>query len=321
MAALKHASITVCGNGSSFVPAATSSRSARGFWASYLATDQLTVSPDADRDRLLVHRRQGIERLVAAVERQRRAAFPPAGIVVVRRDLVEAELLVVVRTDPLGRIDRALLERRIDVAAGDLLRHHAELRHDLAGEAADAQLQALQVVDRLDLLAEPAAHLGAGMAHQEGGHLVFLVELAHQLEPAAEIDPRIVLAGVEAERQRGVEGEGRILADIVVGRGVAALDRLVLDGVDDLQAGDDLAGGEDADLELVVGEGRDALGEELAGAVDRVERLGKLDAMRHFTSGIDWATAGAARAPAAATVAPPTPAVRMNLRRCIVVSP
>jgi hypothetical protein len=75
---------------------------------------------------------------------QRRAAFPEAGIVVVLGDLVEAELLVVIGPDPFGRVDRALLQRRIDVAAGDLLRHHAELLHDLAGEAADAHLQALR---------------------------------------------------------------------------------------------------------------------------------------------------------------------------------
>jgi hypothetical protein len=32
---------------------------------------------------------------------------------------------------------------------------------------------------------------------------------------------------------------------------------------------------------------------------------------------MDWAIAGAASVPAAAIVAPPTPAVRRNLRRCI----
>ena len=169
----------------------------------------------------------------------------------------------------------------------------------------------------LDLLAPPAAHLGTGVAHQEGGHVVFLVELAHQLEPAAVVDPGIVLARVEAERHRGVEGEGRVLADVVVGRGVAALDRLVLHGIDDLQAGHDLAGGEDADLELVVGEGRDALGEVLARAIDRVERLGEARGQAPLHSGMDWAMAGAASVPAAATAAPPTPAVRRNLRRCI----
>ncbi len=56
-----------------------------------------------------------------------RAAFPPARIVVVLRDLVQAELQVVIGADELGRIDRALFQRRIDVAAGDLLRHDAEL--------------------------------------------------------------------------------------------------------------------------------------------------------------------------------------------------
>ena len=56
-----------------------------------------------------------------------RAAFPPAGVVVELRDLVEAELLVVIGTDPLGGVDGALLQRRIDVAAGDLLRDNAEL--------------------------------------------------------------------------------------------------------------------------------------------------------------------------------------------------
>ena len=76
------------------------------------------------------------------------SAGPPsqnAGIVVVLRDLVEAELLVVIGADPFGGVDRALFERRIDVAAGDLLGTDAELFEDLAGKAGDAHLQALEV--------------------------------------------------------------------------------------------------------------------------------------------------------------------------------
>ena len=80
-----------------------------------------------DLDRALVGLRQlvplrEIDHVVALA-----AAFPPARIVVVLRDLDEAELLVVVGADPFGRVDRALLQRRIDVAGGELLRHHAEL--------------------------------------------------------------------------------------------------------------------------------------------------------------------------------------------------
>ena len=52
-------------------------------------------------------------------------------------------------------------------------------------------------------------------------------------------------------------------------------DRLVLHGIDDLQARDDLAGCEHANLELVVGQRGDTLGEELTRAEDRVERLRK----------------------------------------------
>ena len=83
------------------------------------------------------------------------------------RYLVEAELLVVVRADPFGGVDRAFFQRRIDVAAGELLRHHAELLHHAAGKAADAEFQALEIVDGIDFLAEPAAHLATGVAGQQ----------------------------------------------------------------------------------------------------------------------------------------------------------
>ena len=65
-------------------------------------------------------------------QRDLSAAFPPAGIVVVPGDLVQPELLVIVRTDPLGGIDRAAFERRINVGCGNLQRHNAELRQDHA---------------------------------------------------------------------------------------------------------------------------------------------------------------------------------------------
>ena len=54
---------------------------------------------------------------------------------------------------------------------------------------------------------------------------------------------------------------------------MARLDRAVADGIERLQAGHDLARGEDLDLELAVGDVRDLLGEHLAAAIDRVERL------------------------------------------------
>jgi|SRR6516164_9425069 hypothetical protein len=77
------------------------------------------------------------------------AALPPTGIIVVRCDLVEAELLIVIRADPLGGVDGTLLQRRINVTAGDLLGHDAELLQRLAGPTADAELEAFEIVDGL----------------------------------------------------------------------------------------------------------------------------------------------------------------------------
>ena len=204
---------------------------------------------------------------------QHRAAFPPAGIVVVRRDLVEAELLVVIGPDPLRRVDRALFERRIDVAAGELLRHDAELLHDAAGKAADAHLQPLQIVDGLDLLAEPAAHLAAGIAGQKRRDVVALVELVEQLPAAAQHVPGLVDALVGAERHRRAESKSRVLAEIIVGRRMAHLDGAVLHGIEHLQAGNDFAGGKGLDLEFVVGGFGHELGHQFDAAPQRVERF------------------------------------------------
>ena len=113
------------------------------------------------------------------------------------------------------------------------------------------------------------------LPHRIARDAVALEELVVELLAAAEVPPRVVLALVEAERDRGAERERRVLADVVVRRGVAALDGAVLHGVGDLQAGHDLAGGEHLDLELAAGDVADGLGRGFGGAVDRVERLRK----------------------------------------------
>ena len=98
---------------------------------------------------------------------------------------------------------------------------------------------------------------------------------------------------------------------------MADLDRVVLHRVEDLERRHDLAGGEDADLELVVGRLRDALGHVLGAAVQRVEALRKARRQRQFSSGCDCAIAGAASA--AAPASPRLP-LAMNARRRIAAS-
>src|SRR3569623_1199134 len=172
----------------------------------------------------LIVLRQRVPLLKIGERVDHQAAFPEARIVVIRRHLVEAELLVVIRTDPLGRVDRALLQRWIDVAARDLLRHDAKLRQHLPGDAADAHLQAGKIVNGLDLLAEPAAHLSAGVAARMRNHTMLLEESIAKLLAAALVPPGVLHARIEAERNGRVNREGRILADIIVGRGMEHLD-------------------------------------------------------------------------------------------------
>ena len=143
-----------------------------------------------------------------------------------------------------------------------------------AAGAADAELEAFQVGDGLDRLAEPAAHLGARIAGQNVDDVVFLVELAHQLEAAGVVVPRVLLARIEAERNRGAEGESLILAEIVVRRRVAAFHRAVLDGIEHLQAADDFACREQLDVEFTPGRRGDPLTDQLGAAVQRVQTLG-----------------------------------------------
>ena len=131
----------------------------------------------------------------------------------------------------------------------------------------------LEILHRLDLFAEPAAHLCAGRSRRNSDAAIFLEQVVEQLLPVAGEQPGNMLARVEAERQRRAEGEGRILAPVIIQRGVAHLDRSVRDGIQHLQAGDDFAGGKGLDLEFVVGDLGDALAEIFAAAIERIERL------------------------------------------------
>jgi hypothetical protein len=111
-----------------------------------------------------------------------------------------------------------------------------------AGESADAHLQALQVVDRLLISLRNQPPIWRRCCRPGNADDVeLLVELVHQVVPPPWYIQAFCMRCIEAERHRGAEGEGRVLADIVVGRGVAHLDRAVGDRVERLQAGHDFA--------------------------------------------------------------------------------
>src|SRR6185437_8174744 len=142
--------------------------------------------------------------------------------------------------------------RRIDVAAGELLWNDPDLLQHLPGNAADAKLQSRKIGNRLDLLAEPAAHLGAGVAAGKSDHIVLLEELVAEFHAAALIPPGVLHTRIEPEWHRRIDGEGRILADIIIGNGMAHLDGVLGRRVERLQPRNDFASLENLDLKLVV---------------------------------------------------------------------
>src|SRR5690606_21319573 len=125
--------------------------------------------------------------------------------VVVLRDLVEAQREVVVRADELGRVERSGLERLEDFAGGEVRHRGAQLLPDLAAEARRAEAQALDVLEALDLVAEPAAGLGAGIARQEALHAELVVDFVPDLLAAEEAHPGRELARGHAVRHAGEE--------------------------------------------------------------------------------------------------------------------
>ncbi|MNX99601.1 hypothetical protein D3C86_1320600 [compost metagenome] len=204
-----------------------------------------------------------------------RTAFPPCGVVVIFCDLVETELLVVIGADKFGSIDRALFQRGIDVAAGDLLRCHANLLHDLAGEAGDTHLQAFEVVDGVDFLTEPAAHLGAGIAEQDRVDIVLGKEFIEQLVATGLVEPGIRLACVKAEGNRRSERKGRILADVIIGAGMRHFDGSGRHRIRCLQRRHDFTAGEMLNDEVAAGGFLDMICDDLARAEKNVEALGE----------------------------------------------
>jgi hypothetical protein len=107
-------------------------------------------------------------------------------------------------------------------------------------------------------------------------------ELVHQLHAAAMIHPGVLHAAVEAKRNGGAEREGRILAPIIICRGVAHLDRALADLVGRFKARRDFACGKDLDLEFVVGGFGDVFGKRLRRAIDGIEALGEAGGQAPF---------------------------------------
>src|SRR6185369_9689368 len=99
------------------------------------------------------------------------------------------------------------------------------------------------------------------------------IELVEQLLAAAVVDPCVHLASGHAKRDRGAETESLVLADIVVGAGVTALDGALLHGVERLQAGNDFTARENTNVELAASHGAQAIGQDSGTTENSVQAL------------------------------------------------
>jgi hypothetical protein len=120
-------------------------------------------------------------------------------------------------------------------------------------------------------LAEPPAHLDAGVAAHQALEAEARREFVPQGLPAGEIDPGVELGVGQAERHRREVGPARMLAFPVVVRAVVGLGVARGDLVERIERADALAGGEVLHLDAAVAHLLDALGEALGAGVEAGE--------------------------------------------------
>ena len=188
--------------------------------------------------------------------------------VVVLPHRVQAEVAVVGRADPLGRVDGAALRCRHDLAARQGDGGNAHLLEDLAGDARRrAVLHGLEVGDVLDRPLEPAERVGTHRLDHQRLH-VDLQDVGEeplvQLVAAAFHEPgdvaQLVEAGAGARHRVGEDAGRRMLAGPVVGPGIAAFHDALVDRIEDLEGRDDGAVGQHLDLDAPVRHLVDAVG-------------------------------------------------------------
>ena len=155
--------------------------------------------------------------------------------VVVFGDFVEAHLDVHSGPDPLQSVDRTAVERGVEFAGGDVGDIDSQLGHDFSGKAGDPHLEPFEVGDAVDRLAEPTAHLVAGVAAGEAVDTEFVVDFPHIFHSVAVVEPGILLGGGHPEGDGGEPDGIDIFALPVVGAAVAHLELSAFDHVEDSQ--------------------------------------------------------------------------------------
>src|SRR6266446_2180600 len=213
-----------------------------------------------------IHRKR-LVRLLVETELVCGTWLVPARVVVVTRGLVQAQLHVVVRSNPFAGVDHAPLERGIDIGGRNEDYRGARPGIDLSAEGANTYLEALVVSDRGDLLPEPSGHLRRLRPDRAGHEVEGGVRLLHQLEPVTLVEPGRHALGVHAERNRVEPLDRGLLLRPVERSGHEGLDGAFRSRVEALERLHDLAAREDLDPESPAAHLLDDLRQLLGGAL------------------------------------------------------
>ena len=234
-------------------------------------------------------------RFLVHIQRQLRAHFPKARVVVMLGDLVQTQLQIVIGADPLGRVNRAFFQRLVNLAAGNVLWNDTQTLQHAAGESTATELQTLEVRNRVDFLAVPAAHLHAGIAHGEVDDSNFSEVLTQKLQAVALVHPRCHLAAVQSEWNRAIKRVGGVFAEEIVRRRVGHLDGSIGHAVKHAKSRHQLARSMGGDRETSAREFSHFFGEHIAHAKQSVQRLGETGSTAPAQSGLRMNSGGNAR--------------------------
>ncbi|MCY1519369.1 hypothetical protein D9M68_541190 [compost metagenome] len=189
--------------------------------------------------------------------------------------LVEGQAFVVIRADPGHRVHDALFERGVGFRNRHRDGRRAQPRQHVAGESARLHFQAAQIVDGLDFAAEPAAHLGAGIAAGKVQDVVLVEQYACKRLAFALRHPCVHLPRIQSERHAGIEAKRRVGIEVSGGRRVAAVDDAVLHGLEHLPRLHQVAGGVYLDTETSIGDVGHIAGDVLRDGKQRGRFIGK----------------------------------------------
>src|SRR4029079_9211858 len=158
----------------------------------------------------------------------------------------------VMGADEFGGIDGSRFQGRIDVGMRKIVRLGADPLEDRSAQRSDANPQTLEILERVDFLLEPRAHLRAGAAGRDAVGVELLQGSIDDLVAPAESPPGELVSGIETEGQAAPHAEHGVLVERDMQGCECAVDRSAGYGIERLAAWRQLAGRIGLDLELVV---------------------------------------------------------------------